>query len=91
MENIELIKKQLTGRNLTNLLKSKNITKWKVHRECGLSYRTIWNWEKNRQRPSDESAMIVGEYLGLIPADELKKEELHRRLSELEIEINRLK
>ena len=91
MESLELIKNKLTGLNLANLLKSKKITKWKVHRDCGLSYRTIWNWEKSTQRPSDESAMIVGQYLGLIPPDEVKKEELRRKLTELEKEISRLK
>ena len=90
MQDIELIKKSLTGRSLAQILKSIDITKWRAHKDCGISYRTLWNWEREKQFPSEKLALRVGKYLGLIKPDEIKKIELKKKLEELEKEINRL-
>ncbi|GAG54207.1 unnamed protein product [marine sediment metagenome] len=89
--DLTLIKKQLTGANLKKLLLKKNVTKYRLAKDCGINYRTIMYWQRESNEPSDELAMRVGQYLGLIPAGEVKKEELQRRLSEIEKEIGRLK
>ena len=88
---LKLIKKQLTGANLKKLLLKKNVTKYRLAKDCGINYRTIMYWQRESNEPSDELAMRAGEYLGLIRPTEVKKIELRQKLKELETEIDRLK
>jgi len=85
-----LIKNQLCGANFKKLLSEKKITKWAIHRDCNISYRTLINWQKGMVKPNNYNARIVGEYLGLIPPEKAKIIELQQKQKELAHEIKRL-
>lgn len=90
MIDIELIKPRLVGANLKRLLKAKRLTKYRVAKDCGITYRTIINWQAEKAMPSDEYAERVGKYLGLIKPGEAEVLELKRQQAELQKKIERL-
>jgi transcriptional regulator with XRE-family HTH domain len=59
------LKFAIVGKNLKIVLKAKGITKWRLAKDLGISYRTIQYWEKNQTLPSDENAKKVAAYLGI--------------------------
>lgn len=69
------LKFAIVGKNLKIALKAKGITKWRLAKDLGISYRTIQYWEKNQTIPSDENAKKVAAYLG-IDVQQAKKENL---------------
>lgn len=82
-----ILKSRLMGSNLKNLLQIKKLTKWKVAKDCGLTYRTILNWTQNKTKPSIDNAIIVGRYLNLIEVDEVKRQ---KEIEEIKDRIERL-
>jgi transcriptional regulator with XRE-family HTH domain len=88
--DLRILKGQLRGPNLKNLLFSKKITRYRVAKDCRLSYRTLYNWERKNQEPSDYNAILVGRYLGLIKSDKAEKLKALKELSELKKRIERL-
>ena len=90
MDDLTLIKNQLTGANLKRLLKSKKLTKYRVHKDPGISYQTLCMWQGEKVSPSDELTKRAGIYLGLITSKDqlliLKNEvkELQRIIEKLE-------
>jgi len=59
------------GTNLRDCLKRAGITKYRLAKDCGISYRTIQYWEKGHSIPSKENWKKVQEYLGLtVPVDD---------------------
>lgn len=87
--DLTLIKASLTGSNLKKLLLKKNISMWRIHKDCDISYQTLINW-KNGRSPSDELAERVGKYLGLIKPAEAQILELQKQQAELTKKIDRL-
>ena len=85
-----ILKSQLRGSNLKNLIKEKKVTKWAIARDCNLTYRTILNWEQEKSFPSDENAIVVGRYLGIIKPSEADVLELKKEQAELSKKIDRL-
>ncbi len=85
-----LLKKQLTGSNLIKLIIHKKLSKYRVAVDCGLTWRTIHNWIQGKSTPSNENALIVGQYLGLIPPSELEKQELKKEIDKLSAKVDRL-
>jgi transcriptional regulator with XRE-family HTH domain len=73
-----LVKQQLTGANFRKLLKQKNITKYQLTKDTGISYQTFCMWQAEKNVPSDDLAELVGIHLGLIKSKDrivqLKKE-----------------
>lgn len=90
MLDIEIVKSKLIGANLKRLLKLKKTNKWRIHRDCDISYQTLCNWQADRSRPCDKYAMRVGQYLGLIKPNEEELETLKREAQELNEKITRL-
>ncbi len=90
MVDIEIIKSKLVGANFKSLLTTKKTNKWRVHRDCFISYQTLCNWQAGKTRPSDELAIRVAEYLGLIKPSDAKIEELKKKATELTLELARL-
>ena len=88
--DMEMVKNSLVGQSFRNLLKSKNVTKWAVARDCQISYRQLINWQNKSNRPSDESALKVGKYLGLIRPEQHEVETLKRQIQEMSDKINRI-
>lgn len=88
--DIKILKGQLTGSNFKNMLISKGLKKYRVAKNCGLTYRTLLNWEKGIQKPSDDNAIIVGRYLGLIKPDEAERLKLKQEIDELNARLKRL-
>ncbi len=87
---LRILKNQLRGSNLKNLIKKKRLTKWAIARDCGLTYRTILNWEQEKSSPSDENAIVVGRYLGLISIEAADKKELENEIEQLKAKVRRL-
>jgi|GEM_PF-3155993 len=87
---LKLLKKRLTGSNLRNLRISKKLTKYGIARDCGVTYRTVLNWEKGIVEPSDENTIILARYLGLIKPTEADKHELKKEIEELNAKLQRL-
>lgn len=90
VKDIFLIIPQLQGSNLTKILKSKKLSKYQVAKDCGLSWRTLRNWERGIAKPSENAAWIVANYLGLISKDKMDKQELIKKINELQKEIDKL-
>lgn len=85
-----ILKNQLRGSNLKTLIKEKKVTKWAIARDCNLTYRTILNWEQEKSMPSDDNAIVVGRYLGVIKPDEAEVLALKKEQTELKKKIDRL-
>jgi len=88
--DLTLIKIQLQGSNFKKLLKEKKAKKYRIAKDCGITYRTLFNWQAGKTKPSNELALRVGKYLGLIKPNEANKQDLIRRLDKIREEINRL-
>ena len=54
-----------SGPNLTKALKAHGITKWKLAKDLGISYRIVQYWEKRKYEPSRKNADRIADYLGL--------------------------
>lgn len=87
---LRLLKKRLTGSNLKKLRIAKNLSKYAIARDCGVTYRTVLNWEQEKVEPSDENTIIVARYLGLIKPTEADKHELKKEIEELNAKLQRL-
>jgi len=88
--DLRLLKSQLRGSNLKKLLLQKNTTKYRVAKDCGINYRTLAYWQTGTVEPSDECAIIVGKYLGLINLDEVERLELKKEMDALNEKMKRL-
>lgn len=85
--DMKILKNQLKGRHLENLLKRKAIKKYRLAKDCGITWRTVHNWIKGKVEPSDNNALLVGKYLGLTNVDEAERK---REIQELRERIQRL-
>lgn len=90
MIDLTLIKPRLYGLNFTRLMKSLKTNKYRIARDCGLSWRTLRYWETEAARPSDETALTVATYLGLITKKEISKSELDAQLKALARKIKEI-
>jgi len=88
--DLKLLKSRLTGSNFKNLLIAKGLKKYRIAKNCGITYRTLLNWQKNVVVPSDDNAIIVGRHLGLIEVSEEEKYELKKEIDELNAKLQRL-
>jgi DNA-binding XRE family transcriptional regulator len=91
MLDLALIKPSLMGPNFKRLLKSLKTTKWRVSKDCNVTYRTLINWQGGKTIPSDELAKRVGKYLGLIKPDELEIREIEEQIMALKSRLDRIK
>lgn len=85
--DIEILKNRLIGENLIELLKKNNLSKWRVAKDCDLTYRTILNWTQEKTKPTNENAITVGKYFNLIGIDEVARQ---KEIDELKERIDRL-
>lgn len=88
--DLTLLKRRLMGSNLKNLLKKKKLSKWRVAKDCGLTYRTLLNWEQEKVDPSDEYILRVAKYFGLIKLKDAEIAELKKEQKQLATKIERL-
>ena len=88
--DLKILKNRLRGSNLKNLLSLKGISKYRIAKDCGITYRTLLNWQKSVVEPSDENTIIVGRYLGLIKPNEAERHELKKQIDELNMKLRRL-
>ncbi len=54
-----------SGPNLTKALKARGITKWRLAKDLGISYRIVQYWEKGKYAPSKANADRIADYLGM--------------------------
>ena len=80
---LRILKNKLRGANLKNLIAKSGITKYRIAKDCGISYQTLINWLKDRRVPTDENAIIVGRYLGLVEATEADKKKIKEEMAVL--------
>ena len=67
IKDLTFVKDHLQGIYLTRLLKKNGISKYRLHKETGISWQTLCLWHSRKAVPSDKLAEIVGRRLGLIP------------------------
>jgi len=91
MLDLALIKPRLMGINFKRLLKSLSLTKWRVSKDCNVTYRTLINWQAGKTTPSDELAKRVGKYLGLINPGELEIKDIEEQIKILQSRLDRVK
>ena len=85
--DMEILKSRLIGGNLIELLKKKKLSKWRVAKDCDLTYRTILNWVQEKTKPTDENAIKVGKYFSLIGVDEVARQ---KEIDDIKEKIRRL-
>jgi len=83
MNQLNRIKKWLSGAAFTQLMEKEKTNKYRIARDTGLSYQTLLNWEAGR------SAKIVAGYLGLMSKDD-RIAELERQRAEIKAKLERL-
>lgn len=88
--DLYLIKKRLQGSNFKLLLIEKKTKKYRIARDCGISYRTLCNWQSGKTVPKDELALRVARYLGLIEPKEADLQEIKRDQKKIQEKIDRL-
>lgn len=88
--DLKLLKSRLTGSNFKNLISEKGIPKYRIAKDCSLTYRTLLNWQKEIVVPSDDNAIIVGRYLGLIKITDEERHQLRKEINELNVKLKRL-
>lgn len=88
--DLELIRSALYGDNLKKLLLQRGVKKYRIMKDCHVSYSTLCEWQAGRRRPSGELALRVGRYLGLIKGNDLDILELRLQLSDIRGRLKRL-
>jgi len=88
--DLRLLKSRLKGSNLKKLISDKGLSKYRIAKDCGLTYRTLLNWQKEVVEPSDDNAIIVGRYLGLIKISDAERFELKKEFDEFKAKLQRL-
>jgi hypothetical protein len=87
---LDWLKGQLYGPLMSEVLADRGVTKYRLARDTGITYQTLWNWQTRRAWPSDDLALRVGMYLGLMGRPELQAAELQDRVAQLQADIKRL-
>jgi len=80
---LRILKNKLTGPYLTKLIAKSGVSKYRIAKDCGISPQTLINWERRNIEPSDENAIIVGRYLGLVEATEVQKSKIKEEMAVL--------
>jgi DNA-binding XRE family transcriptional regulator len=88
--DLTLLKARLSGQNFKNLLKQKKVTKWRIYKDCKITYHTLCNWQSGRSHPSDELAVRVARYLGLIKSPDGVIAGLRRQMNTIQKQIKSL-
>jgi len=87
--DIQIIKNTLSGQNFRALMIQKKTNKYQIAKNTGISYRTLCKWQAGA-KPSDESALLIGKYLGLIKPEIQELEEIKKQQKALDEKIQRL-
>ena len=63
----ESLKFRLCGQNLISLIRKKKVTKYRLAKDLGVTYRTVQYWtdKKNPKKPSDENLKALAGYFGI--------------------------
>lgn len=88
--DLKILKSRLRGSNLRKLISEKGLSKYRIAKDCGITYRTLLNWEQEKVEPSDDNAIVVGRYLGLIKPTEAEKLTLKKEIDELNAKLQRI-
>ena len=87
--DIRLLKQYLSGRRFRLLMEQKKTNKYRIAKGTGISYRTLCKWQAG-SIPSDESAILIGKFLGLVRPGTEEIEEIKKQQKELAEKIERL-
>lgn len=89
-EDLEILKNRLSGVSLRKILKEKNVTKYRLSKDLGISYQTIMNWINGAYKPREENVIRLAKYLGIVKPDRATILELKARAADLQKQIDRL-
>jgi transcriptional regulator with XRE-family HTH domain len=89
-QELIFIKHCLSGKNFKKILRQKGIEIAAMARETKISRQTFYNWIKGTKYPTDEAAIAVAKYLGIIKPSHLELLALTKKLHALEKKIERL-
>ena len=80
---LTVLKSKLRGSNLKKIIADSGLTKYRIAKDCCISYQTLLNWLNGHQVPSDDNAITVGRYLGLIEATQAGKKKIKKEIDAL--------
>jgi hypothetical protein len=80
--DLDLVKKRLQGASLVKLMEATGTNKYRISKQTGVSYKTLFNWQRERILPSDRLALLVGTFLGLLPPNAADILELKRQITD---------
>ena len=66
LKDIEKIRSQLFGKRFRKLMNKKNISRYRLAKESGLTSQTLYCWEMELYQPTMENALKVAKILKLI-------------------------
>lgn len=66
MKKHDALRLMLTGDSLKELLRRKGTNKHRVAKATGVSYMTLYQWERQRSVPSLGKLMILARHLGIV-------------------------
>jgi transcriptional regulator with XRE-family HTH domain len=89
-QELIFIKQCLMRKNLKILLHQKGIEIATMARETKISRQTFYNWIKGTKYPTDEAAIAVAKYLGILKPSHIELLALIKKLHALEKKIERL-
>lgn len=87
---LELLRNRFCGQNFKKLLAAKGITKYRISKDCGISYRSLCYWQRGA-KPNDANALLVARYLGLISPEKEELLMMKKEVAALQEKIDRIK
>jgi DNA-binding XRE family transcriptional regulator len=66
IKHINRLQDSLVGEKFTALMDKSGETKSSLSRKSGITYQTLWYWEKGKAKPTFETALKIGRLLGIV-------------------------
>lgn len=80
---LKILKNKLQGPSLKKIIAESGLTKYRIAKDCCVSYQTLLNWINGHVVPSDDNAITIGRYLGLIEATQAGKKKIKKEIDAL--------
>lgn len=81
--DLKILKTKLRGPSLKKLIADSGLTKYRIAKDCCISYSTLLNWLRGDIEPSTENAITVGRYLGIVEATVAGKKKIKDEMAAL--------
>jgi transcriptional regulator with XRE-family HTH domain len=90
LQELNFLKTCLTGINFKKIIRRQGIEIKEMSKVTKISRQTFYNWIHNTVEPTNEAAIAVAKYLGIIKPSHLELLALTKKLHALEKKIERL-